>query len=86
LPPLAHTTAVEPLFGEQARDDLCAAGLEAAHRVRGFKLDAHRAPEFGLQRLAAVQRGVQENRVNYPAGGSDHPSCVEARPFHDTAA
>jgi hypothetical protein len=34
--------------GKKARDYLCAAGLEAADRVRGFELDAHRATKFGL--------------------------------------
>ena len=85
LPALAHTTARESVVGEQARDDLGAAGLEAADRVRRFELDAHRAPETGLQCLAAVQRRVEKNRVDYPASRPD-PSDVEARLLHDTAA
>ena len=73
------------IVGEQARDDLGAAGLEAADRVRRFELDAHRAPEAGLQRLAAVQRSVEKNRVDHPASRPD-PGSVEARLLHDTAA
>ncbi len=71
--------------GEQARDDLGAAGLEAADRVRRFELDAHGAPEAGLQRLAAVQRSVGGNRVDHPASRPD-PGRVQARLLHDTAA
>jgi len=70
---------------EQTRDHLGAAGLEAADRVRRFELDAHCAPEVGLQRLAAVQRSVEKYRVDYPASRPD-PSSVEARILHDTAA
>jgi hypothetical protein len=73
------------MAGEQARDDLGAAALEAADRVRRFELDAHRAPEVGLQRLAAVQRSVEKNRVDHPASRPD-PGSVEARLEHDTAA
>jgi hypothetical protein len=73
------------IAGEQARDYLGAAGLEAADRVLRFELDAHRAPEVRLQRLAAVQRSVEKNRVDYPASRPD-PSSVEARLLHDTAA
>jgi hypothetical protein len=73
------------IAGEQARDYLRAAGLEAADRVRRFELDAHRAAEVGLQRLAAVQRSVEKNRVYYPASRPD-PSSVEARPLHDATA
>ena len=73
------------MAGEQARDDLGAAGLEAADRVRRFELDAHRAPEAGLQRLAPVQRSVEKNRVDHPASRPD-PGSVEARLLHDTAA
>jgi hypothetical protein len=72
-------------LGEQARDQLGAAGLEAANRVRRLELDAHRAPEHGLQRLAAVQRGVEEHRVDLPASRPD-PSRVEARQLHGSAA
>lgn len=71
--------------GELVRDDLGAAGLEAADRVRRFELDAHRAPEAGLQRLAAVQRSVEKDRVDHPAGRPD-PSSVETRLLHGTAA
>jgi hypothetical protein len=70
---------------ELASDDLGTAGLEAADGVRRFELDAHRAPENGFQRFAAVQRSVTKNRVDYGAGRSD-PSSVEARLLHDTAA
>lgn len=73
------------MAGEQARDDLGAAGLEAADRVRRFELDAHHAPETGLQRLAAVQRSVEKNRVDHPASRPD-PGSVQARLLHDTAA
>ena len=73
------------MAGEQARDYLGTAGLEAADRVRRFELDAHRAPEAGLQRLAGVQRSVEKNRVDHPASRPD-PSSVEARLLHDTAA
>jgi hypothetical protein len=38
-----------------------------------------------LQRLAAVQRGVERNGVDYPASRLD-PSSVKARLRHDTAA
>jgi hypothetical protein len=72
-------------FGKQARDQLGAAALEAADRVRRFELDAHRAPEGGLQCLAAVQRSVQENRVDHPAGGPD-PGGVETRLLHEASA
>jgi hypothetical protein len=73
------------MAGEQARDDLGAAGLEAADRVRRFELDAHRAPEAGLQGLAPVQRSVEENRVDYPASRPD-PGRVQARLLHGTPA
>jgi hypothetical protein len=39
----------------------------------------------GLQRLAAVQRSVEENRVDHLASRPD-PGSVEARLLHDTAA
>ena len=80
----AHHTA-RALVGEQARDQLGAAGLEAAHRVRRFEFDADRAAEAGLQCLAAVQRSVEKNGIDHPAGRPD-PSSVEARLLHDTAA
>ena len=73
------------IVGEQARDYLGAAGLEAADRVRRFELDAHRAPQAGLQRLAAVQRSVEKNRVDHPASRPD-PGSVKARLLHGTAA
>jgi len=73
------------IAGEQARDDLGAAGLEAADRVRRFELDAHRASEAGLQRLAAVQRSAEKNRVDHPASRPD-PGSVQARLLHGTAA
>jgi len=73
------------MTGEQARDDLGAAGLEAAHRVRRLELDAHRASQAGLQRLAAVQRSVEKNRVDHPAGRPD-PGHVQARLRHGTPA
>lgn len=71
--------------GQQVRDHLGAAALEAAHRVRRFELDAHRTPELGLQRLAAVQRGVEKDRVDHPASRPD-PSSVETRLLHEAAA
>ncbi len=71
--------------GEPARDYLGAAGLEAADRVRRFEFDAHLAPGTGLQRLAAVQRSVEKNRVDHPASRPD-PGSVEARLLHGTAA
>jgi hypothetical protein len=71
--------------GEQARDDLGATGLEAADRVRRFELNAHPAPQIGLKRLAAVQRSVEEERVDYPASRLD-PGNVETRFQHDRAA
>ena len=67
--------------GERARDQLGAAALEAADRVRRFELDAHRAPEGRLQRVAPVQRRVEEDRVDHPAGRAD-ASEVEARFRH----
>jgi hypothetical protein len=73
------------MAGQQARDDLGAASLEAADRIRRFELDAHRAPQARLQRLAAVQRGVEKNRIDNPASRPD-PSSVQARLLHDTAA
>nr|WP_063775784.1 hypothetical protein [Streptomyces odonnellii] len=73
------------IVGEQADDQLGAAALETADRIRRFEFDAHRAPEAGLQRLTAVQRGVEKDRVDRPASRPD-PSGVEARPVHDTAA
>ena len=70
---------------ELARDEFAAAGLETADRVHRLELDAHRAPERGLQRLAAVQGSVEKDGVDYPASSLD-PRSVEARPGHDTAA
>jgi hypothetical protein len=63
---------------ELARDEFGAAALEAADRVRRFELDAHRAPERGLQRLAAVQGSAEKDGVDYPASRLD-PSGIEAR-------
>ena len=82
LPALAHTAARAALVGQQARDELGAAGLEAAHRVRRLQLDTHRAAELGLQRVAAVQRSVEKDRVDVPAGRAD-PGEVETRREHD---
>jgi hypothetical protein len=73
------------MAGEQARDDLGAAGFEAADRVRRFKLDAHRAPQARFQRLAAVQRSIEKNRI-YQLATRPDPGRVKPRLRHDTAA
>jgi len=73
------------ILGEQARDHLSAARLEAADRIRRLELDAHRAPDVALQRLATVERSVEKNRVDYPTSRLD-ASSVEARILHGTAA
>jgi hypothetical protein len=85
LPTLAHTTAPRAMAGEQARDDLGTAGLEAAYRVGRFELDAHRAPQAGLQRLTPVPRSAEKNRVDHPASRPD-PGRAQTRLRHDTAA
>ena len=57
---VASSARMRPrLPGEQARDHLGATGLDAADRVRRFELDADRAPEVGVQRVAAVSRSVE---------------------------
>ena len=70
---------------KQARDYLCAAALEAAHRVCRLELDAHGAAETGLQRLATEQRRVEKKGVDYLAS-RPNTSRVEAGVVHDAAA
>lgn len=70
--------------GKPARDYLGPASLEATDRVRRFELDAHGAAEV-FQRLAAVQRRVEKNRVDHPTSRPD-AGGVEARLLHNAAA
>ena len=49
-----------------------------------FQLDAHRAPPAGLQRLAAIQRSIEKNRVDHPASRPD-PGRVQARLRHGSS-
>ena len=81
LPALAHTTAARPCRASRVGDQLGAPGLEAAHRVRRLQLDTHRAPELTLQRVARVQRRVQEDRVDHPTSRTD-PVQVQTRRGH----
>ena len=74
LAEVARARAHDVPGAEAGRDQFGAAALEAAHRVGRLELDAHRATEIGLQRLAAVQRGVEVDRVDDPAGRLD-PLC-----------
>ena len=59
------------LVGQAAGDQFGTPALEAAHRVRGFQLDAYRAAILVSQGIAPVQRRGQKDRIDHLAGRAD---------------
>lgn len=72
--------------GTSASSNLASNARMRSSLAAGAKRDAMTVTsEVGLQRLAAVQRSVEKNRVDYWASRPD-PTSVEARLLHGTAA
>lgn len=72
-----------PLISQQARHNLRTPALETADRVRRLQLDAHRAAKTAAQRVALVQRRVEEHRIDQLASGANPvkmKACLEHGP------